>query len=327
MKIFIKNLPKAYIFFVSITIFIWGFFMMKYGLFSSYLDSWAVPLTMVFGSFIAGATSEGGGAIAFPVFTLFLKIDPAVARNFSFAIQSLGMTAASIFIISSKIKICKNLILITSTGGIIGLLIGIFYLNNLFPPQYLKVFFVTLWLSFGFALFLKNQDSTKGVSNDVDINGTGDVIRILTFGFIGGIITSFFGNGIDIFTFCLFTLYYRLDEKIATPTSVVLMTIHTIMGFLTHVFIVKDFQPITFKYWMLSIPIVIFFAPLGAFLISKISRIKVVNILYTVIVAQFISALLIIDFNEHLRMLTIVVLILGFLFFYILSKYNKKIIK
>ncbi|MFM8770959.1 MAG: sulfite exporter TauE/SafE family protein, partial [Candidatus Kapaibacterium sp.] len=35
---------------------------------------WPAALTMVFGSFIAGASAEGGGAIAFPVFTLLLKI-------------------------------------------------------------------------------------------------------------------------------------------------------------------------------------------------------------------------------------------------------------
>ena len=38
-------------------------------------------------------TSEGGGAVAFPVMTLALGIPPAVARDFSLMIQSCGMTA------------------------------------------------------------------------------------------------------------------------------------------------------------------------------------------------------------------------------------------
>ena len=35
-------------------------------------------------------TSEGGGAVAFPVMTLALEIPPAVARDFSLMIQSCG---------------------------------------------------------------------------------------------------------------------------------------------------------------------------------------------------------------------------------------------
>jgi hypothetical protein len=45
---------------------------------------------MVFGATIGGMTSEGGGAVAFPVMTLALGIKPAVARDFSLMIQSCG---------------------------------------------------------------------------------------------------------------------------------------------------------------------------------------------------------------------------------------------
>ena len=38
----------------------------------------------------AGMTSEGGGAVAFPVMTLALGIKPSVARDFSLMIQSCG---------------------------------------------------------------------------------------------------------------------------------------------------------------------------------------------------------------------------------------------
>ena len=47
------------------------------------VSNWPVALTMVFGSFIAGATSEGGGAIAFPVFTKVLHVSPTDAKVFS----------------------------------------------------------------------------------------------------------------------------------------------------------------------------------------------------------------------------------------------------
>ncbi len=49
-----------------------------------------MTITMAFGSFIGGATAEGGGAVAFPVMTLVLHLSPAVARDFSFMIQCCG---------------------------------------------------------------------------------------------------------------------------------------------------------------------------------------------------------------------------------------------
>lgn len=52
--------------------------------------NWPITLTMVFGSIIAGATSEGGGAVAFPIFTKALAIAPSDAKVFSLAIQSVG---------------------------------------------------------------------------------------------------------------------------------------------------------------------------------------------------------------------------------------------
>ena len=58
-------------------------------------ENYFMSLTMCLGSFIAGATSEGGGAIAYPVMTLGpWKIAPLIARDFSLMIQSVGMIAA-----------------------------------------------------------------------------------------------------------------------------------------------------------------------------------------------------------------------------------------
>ncbi|MGB5770859.1 MAG: sulfite exporter TauE/SafE family protein, partial [Crocosphaera sp.] len=66
--------------------------------FSHLLNHWQIALTMLFGSMIAGGTSMGGGAVAFPVFTKLLHIPPHDAKIFSLAIQSVGMTAASLTI-------------------------------------------------------------------------------------------------------------------------------------------------------------------------------------------------------------------------------------
>lgn len=49
-----------------------------------------MSLTMIIGAFIGGATSEGGGAVAFPVMTLALALEPRVARDFVYVSQSTG---------------------------------------------------------------------------------------------------------------------------------------------------------------------------------------------------------------------------------------------
>ncbi|VDM63851.1 unnamed protein product [Angiostrongylus costaricensis] len=50
-----------------------------------------MPVVMLLGSTVSGMTSEGGGAVAFPIMTLCLQIDPLTARDFSLMIQSFVM--------------------------------------------------------------------------------------------------------------------------------------------------------------------------------------------------------------------------------------------
>lgn len=51
------------------------------------------------------------------------------------------------------------------------------------------------------------------------------------------------GNGIDIITFSVMVLLFRLSEKIATPTSVILMAINALVGFALHALVIGNFTP------------------------------------------------------------------------------------
>ena len=62
----------------------------RHNYFAYFPTHYLMTITMIFGSMVAGATSEGGGAVAFPVMTLALKIEPSVARDFSLMTQSFG---------------------------------------------------------------------------------------------------------------------------------------------------------------------------------------------------------------------------------------------
>ncbi|MFN4145937.1 MAG: sulfite exporter TauE/SafE family protein [Runella sp.] len=289
-----RQIPVLYFLFLLIVLSIWATYVSGLPNLDFMKERWGAMLTMLFGSFIAGASPEGSAAIAYPIFTLLLDIPPPVARNFAFAIQSIGMTSASLLIIGLRVKVERNYILFVTLGGIFGLIFGTYYVVPLISPVMAKLFFVSLWLSFGIALWLENRRPEREVYDSIQNFGRSDQSRLVVFGFIGGIISSIFGTGINIFTFCLMTIYYRVSEKVATPSSVIIMTIETLLGFFLHAKVLRDFSDESFWLWLACIPVVVFFAPLGAFVITKLPRKGIAQILYVILVVQFVGAMFVI---------------------------------
>jgi uncharacterized membrane protein YfcA len=280
---------------------------------------WAV-VTMIFGSFIAGSSPEGSAAVAYPVFTLMLDIKPSVTRNFAFAIQSIGMTAASLLILGLRIKVDWNYIKYVTIGGAFGLIFGTYYVVPLISPPMAKLFFVSLWLSFGIVLWRENSKPTRIVHDLIENFQKSDMLRLLFFGLIGGIISSIFGTGINIFTFCLMTIYYGINEKVAVPSSIIIMSIETILGFFIHAGVINDFQPEAFEMWIACIPFVIIFAPLGSFVVSKLPRTAIANFLNIILLVQFAGAVWVIKPNSFQLIICGLTLLSGLVLFFFLSK-------
>ncbi|MCP9756112.1 sulfite exporter TauE/SafE family protein [Lacihabitans sp. CCS-44] len=315
-----KKLPVLYLSFLFIVLCSWFYFVSQNNLFY-YIEKhvWAV-VTMIFGSFIAGSSPEGSAAVAYPVFTLLLDIKPAVARNFAFAIQSLGMTSASLLIFGLKLKVDWNYIKYVTIGGVFGLVFGTYYVVPLISPPMAKLFFVSLWLSFGIVLWRENSKPTRLVHDLIENFQKSDMIRLLVFGLIGGIISSIFGTGINIFTFCLMTIYYGINEKVAVPSSIIIMSIETILGFFIHAGVVNDFQPEAFEMWIACIPFVIIFAPLGSFVVSKLPRTAIANFLNIILFVQFVGAMWVIKPNAFQLVVSAITLASGLVLFLFLSK-------
>jgi len=284
-----------------------------------FIHDWFMSLTMIFGSFVAGASSEGGGAIAYPVMTLVFNITPEVARNFSLAIQSIGMTAATLWILAQKITIEKTYLLLSGLGGFFGVIIGTIWIAPFVPAAYAKMMFVSFWLSFGIALFVINhirkRDTRRSLPDLVQSQKT----ELILIGLVGGILSAIFGNGIDICTFSFVTLKYGLSEKVATPTSVVLMTSNAIVGTLMHFFLIGDMQPEAINYWLVCIPLVVLGAPFGAYIINKVNRISIAIMLYIIIIAQFVAALFIIQPSGPLLITSISTFAAGMVLFFLLT--------
>lgn len=273
-----------------------------------------ISVTMTLASFIAGATSEGGGAVAFPVLTIFFDIVPAIARDFSLAIQSVGMSAAAYAIFTSKIQVEKTALLYASLGGIPGIFIGLYFISPLMSPVYTKMFFVSLWLSFGVVVAYKHLFSTKAFKEG--IRGSGAVKRqLVIMGLIGGTVTGITGSGIDIVVFSYLVLEHRVDIRIATPTSVVLMAGNAVVGITMRLLDSQPIEAITWNYWLVSIPIVVVGAPLGARFIATRSYRFVAGLLCTTILIQFVGALWIVPQSIESMILTSTTFAIGFLLF------------
>ncbi len=294
------------------------FHLQWWGMFS---ETWPISMTMVFGSFIAGATSEGGGAVAFPVFTKLFDIEPQDAKVFSFFIQSFGMTMAGLFIYLKRIPVLWNVVAAALTAGIAGLVAGELYL--VIPNPYPKLLFTFIAGIFAFFLIYNRWGIPDNPLKEFRFTNRNDLLIILGTGFLGGMVASVVGVGIDMLIFIVLTLLYGIDEKISTPTTVVLMGLLSVAGFIWHAGITADVNPDVWQYWMSCVPIVIFGAPLGAWVCSKIGRDQLIWFLLFLIVIEVASTLWIIPITSDRIAILVVLTVCTSLFFYGLIRYRR----
>ena len=297
----------------------WTGAMVAGGRWHLFADGWPMSLTMALGSFVAGATSEGGGAVAFPVMTLVLGIEPGVARDFSLMIQSVGMTSAAAAILLSGIRVERRAIGWASLGGALGLVIGLEWLADLFVPSYAKMFFTSVWLSFAVALWLINRYHEREVHREIVGFLPRHAAMLVAAGVAGGLVSSITGSGLDITIFALLVLRLRINEKIATPTSVVLMAGNSLTGFLWKGGVRGTLSPEAWDAWWVCVPIVVIGAPIGAWFIERRSRLFVSGILSTAIVVQSVVAFLIVPQSVPLLAFSAAVFLAGTTFFRFLA--------
>lgn len=284
----------------------------RWGLFA---EAWFMSLTMALGSFIAGATSEGGGAVAFPVMTLFFGIEPATARDFSLMIQSVGMVAAALTIFAARIRVERHALVWSSLGGALGVVLGLEHVAWRLPPAFAKMLFTSTWLAFAFALWMINRYREREVHRAITHFLPRHALLLVLTGVGGGLISSITGSGLDITTFALLVLRLRISESVATPTSVVLMGLNAAVGFGWRELAGPGVAAEAWSYWWVCVPIVVVGAPLGARFIAGRSRHFVSAILYLSIGAQFVAALLIVPQTAVLLAFSAGVLGLGLVFF------------
>lgn len=270
-------------------------------------EHWPVSLTMSLGSFVAGATAEGGAAVAFPVFTKILHIEPTTARTFGLLIQSIGMTFAGIVIVARRVPILPRVILWASAGGIIGQLLGTYWIGLANP--YSKILFTFTATVFGVALAVSRWALKWNPLSAIPNWSTAKVSLFFGIGIAGGIVAANTGSGIDMLTFIILTLALGIDEKVSTPTTVIIMAINSIVGAFLHGVVLQDVG-IAFDYWMVAIPVVALGAPAGAYFASKATRDHIIVFLLTLITIELVSTILLVPFTSTSILVTAVAVII-----------------
>ncbi|WKY02581.1 hypothetical protein Q1695_016112 [Nippostrongylus brasiliensis] len=323
---FLITKRKYIAFLIPLTVMqvLWWLTAYRYNWFPLFATRWQMPAIMVLGSTVAGMTSEGGGAVAFPFMTLCLHIDPVTARDFSLMIQTFGMGCALFVVLFMGIQIERHSLLFGCLGSIPGMVLGFAFVDDLFDAGQKKMMFVSIWCSFAIALFLLNSQKKRTTYAAIpDFKPWKAVVLVLT-GFIGGIFTSFAGSGVDICVFSINTLLFRVSEKTATPTTVVMMGLNSMVGMYTRAVWYGDVSQLTYEYLKVTIPVATMMAPLGSFLGSHFHR-QVLACFVYVLEALSVLGFLITQPPLVLVLIGAGIIIIAFAFFYVISRVGERI--
>lgn len=281
-----------YLYVVSFFV-VWIVLVAGFGYWPAVKAHWPISVVMALGSLVAGSTPMGGGSVAFPFLVLAFGQSPNHARNFGLAIQALGMTSAMIFMLCRRVPIQGRMLVGSGIGSAFGVVMGNFLIAPYIAESIVKLLFSCLWMSFAVLTLAKNREICS-LDGARPIAGVSAMKAGLAAGVVGGVIASMIGVGVEMVLYTVLVLLYRCDLKVAVPTAVSAMAIASLMGTGLYA-VIGDIQREVFFNWLAAAPVVIFGAPVGAYLVTVISRIK---ILY------FVSALCVIQFAWTLRQIS-----------------------
>jgi uncharacterized membrane protein YfcA len=264
----------------------WVVLVLAGGFLPTVIAHWPMAAAMAAGSYVAGSTPMGGGTVGFPVLVLLMDLPATLGRDFSLAIQSVGMTSASIYILCKRQELEWPMLRAALPGALIGMPLGILYVAPLASDLFIKLLFASMWCSFGLLHLRRIREITsyEGMTPH-------DIAFDHRVGFVVGLfgaltVASITGVGIDMMIYMVLVLWCHADLKIAIPTSVVLMAFTSLVGLATKL-VFGDLQAGTFENWLAAAPVVAIGAPFGAMVVSKVGRKPTLYVVSLLCVAQF----------------------------------------
>jgi uncharacterized membrane protein YfcA len=272
----------------------WSAVMTAGGWWSLYETRWPMALTMVFGSFVAGSTPAGGGAVAYPVFTKLLAVPSADAALFGLMIQAVGMSMAALFIVTRRIEINIRVWRSSVLGAVPGVMVGLAWIS--LPENVPRLTFSGLLLVFAMTLYRSHWKRKHWPEGTIAHWSRRDALRFTLTGFVGGMVASQLGSGADMLCFMVMTLGYGLSERIAVPTSVVIMATVSVVGFLFRMILPQPIG-VVWEYWAVAAPVVAVGAPLGAWVASRVHNDAILFLVFILVVAEVVSTSLLVPID------------------------------
>lgn len=273
--------------FLAVFYLAWLLLVVGLGYWSAAVEHWPMALAMAIGSYAAGSTPMGGGSVGFPVLVLLFDMPASLGRDFSFAVQSIGMVSASIFIFCRRQQLAWSMLRGALLGALLATPLGILFVAPQVPELWVKLAFAVLWGSFGI-LHLYRLSEITGHDHAGDPNCPLDFRVGLLLGAVAGIsAVAVTGVGVDMVIYAALVLLSRVDLKVAIPTSVVIMAFASVIGVLVKT-LAGDWQPQVFGNWLAAAPVVALGAPLGVYVVSLIGRRPTLLVVSTLCVVQFV---------------------------------------
>lgn len=259
---------------------------------------WPSALTMLLGSFVAGLTPLGGGAVAFPVFTKLLAVEAADARLFSLLIQAVGMTFATLFFISRRVPLMWHELKYCVPVSLLVIPLSLNY--SLVEGGILKFIFSEFILLTAWVIWLCNhtlharQHKRKGRR----------VFLVLSAA-VGSFLSANIGSGADVMLFFVMVYLLKYSIKEAIPTTVCLMAFNALYA--SCWFLLISPQPLSnfvINSWWVSCLVVAVGAPLGGYVLSKLHEASLRKLIYGIISIELISTVFNTTIAIELRYLT-----------------------
>lgn len=250
-------------------------------------DHWPIALSMAMGSYVAGSTPMGGGTVGFPILVLLFELPASLGRDFSFAVQSIGMTSASLFILCRRQPLAWSMLKGAMTGCALALPLGILWVAPVVPDLWIKIVFAVIWASFG-VLHLYRIQEIASHDGMTEFDERWDFrVGLVTGALAAASVTSVTGVGIDMVLYAMLVLLCRADLKIAIPTSVVIMAFASVYG-IVFKNLFTGVQPGVYENWLAAAPVVALGAPLGVFVVNLIGRKPTLLFVALLCVGQFV---------------------------------------
>lgn len=283
---------------------IWLFVVVVAGYGRRVADNWESGATMLFGSFLAGASPEGGSAVAFPVFTKGLDVPGPVARTFGLSIQAVGMTMAVIAILMSGRPFHRRAAVVGSVAAVVGFLASVVLLGKpsvTFWPSAIS----TPWVKAIFSIVLATTSilmvrHLRHTGADHPLPGWNRrfEIGLALAALAGGFLSSLAGTGANILVFLFLVVLADVNPKTALPSAIMVMTAVSLVGFVLFSVIDQQFaigpdDPAAkgadlLGLWLAAVPVVVWGAPLGSWAAGRVREdflVKFVALLASVEVA------------------------------------------